>query len=198
MVLAKEMPIDDKTSACSSTMKSHHDRPPKAVFPLGGKKVTFEEECLVTEYEVDLTPEQRSSMWWEGYELDLFRFKRRRKCLDDEDDASETSSAQHHYSHSRQVLFHYEAFKRMDQGCDMLRDLSRQSSKQARDKAHKLAVILSKSNRTLDVSRTSAQPPYHKSQDQPNNVNNFNSRILDYYVESVFEVVENMWLCGGG
>ena len=61
------------TSSTSDSLNSHHNHKTK-------KKVSFEKECYIHEYiTLELTPEQRSTMWWDANELDRFRSKRKHR-----------------------------------------------------------------------------------------------------------------------
>ena len=254
------------STSTSSSLNSiglniHHNHKTKK------KKVSFVKECYIHEYiTLELTPEQRSTMWWDANELDRFRSKRKhrrertvrlispsllvvsssrlfssppppparqrsRHCSDDDptkqvdnqepftltspssvvDDRPPSSppppplqTDHRHCSHPRQVVYVYRVYKdegvegEKETGSELVREFSRRSSKQARDKAHHRAVVLSQSTGTYSV-KTSSHPS-SSSFSYPLLQNRFfglSSRLTDVYLESLLETIERNWLCGG-
>jgi hypothetical protein len=153
--------------------------PPSVNSPRCTKTVSFDIKCSVAQFDAHLTSEERSSMWWASFELNGFRSARRRYCGSEELFSSATPEDQH--NHAQKVLFLYDMFKFRDGGADVLREFSCWSSRQARDMAHKRAVMLSKSTTTGG---------------EQNQWFVFGCKLADIYLDSIFESIDMHWLCG--
>ena len=90
---------------------------------------------------------------------------------------------------------------------EWVRQFSRRSSKQARDKAHRRAVVLSQSlgtyyGTTTAAAVAAAAAPTSSSSypllQQNRFLGGLSSRLTDVYLESLLETIERNWLCGGG
>jgi hypothetical protein len=154
--------------------------PPPVVF-VRRKRVTFDTDLEVVEYENELTEDDKELLWYdENDETENFRIVRA------ESSDSEERVDNICYNHTRGVLMNYESYKTMDNGSDILRNVSTKSSLQARKNARKQAEHLSKAVHTW------SQP-----QDDFILGFGFDSRIADYYIETMMDtLVERNWLCG--
>jgi len=158
-----------------------HGRPdvPPEVVCIGKKRVSFNTDCQVLEYQSHLSENDKSLLWYNEEEMEDFRFRR----TNSQDDPSETSSASaaSAYNHTRRVLLQFETYKSMGHGSDLLRDGSRKSSKKSRDKARKKAVNLSKAINTYYCSKQGMVDYF--------GLGLVDRRLTDYYLETILDML---------
>lgn len=153
--------------------------PPPIVVFLGKKRVTFESNHQIFEYDDGMTEEDKDLLWYdENDEAENCRIARD----DSSDESQDCSPASICYNHTRRILLNYESYRGMENGSELLRNASRQSSQPSRNKAHKQAIDLSKvcSNPRDDIFLALG----------------YDSRIADFYIESMMNMLmERNWLC---
>lgn len=178
-----------KPSCLHSGKRKAPGKDPKNCLPpvtfIGKKEVTFQSDHQVFEYDDDMTEEEKALVWYdESDELENFRINRA-----DFNGDSEASTGSICFNHSRRILLNYQAYKRMNNGSELLRQVSRASSKPTRDKARKKAVSLSKATKTWTKPLV--------DDNLLGEMIGYNSRIADFYFECMInKLTERNWLCG--
>ena len=151
------------------------------------KKVIFcTDKNQVIEYENEFTKDDIGLLWYEEENYDApedFRIIQK--------SASSTSAQESVrsicYNHTRRVLLNYACYRGMNNGCELLRNISRSSSRARRKEARRQAVSLSKALKTLE------RPLY----DDILHEFGLDSRMADYYFLCLADkLMAPNWLCG--
>jgi hypothetical protein len=171
-----------KASGTNEKATTEKCTPPPVVF-IGEQRVSFDDTFQVLEYETSMSEEDKDLLWYdETDESENFRIVRAESNDSEDDDSVETICS----NHARRVLLNYECYKRLGNGSDLLRTVSRKSSHYCRNKARKEAVHLSKAVHTWAQPRDDSILGF-----------GYDSRIADYYIETMLDtLMERNWLCG--